>query len=146
VSKTITRSQAKAAGLRYYFTGKPCPQGHVSKRVITGSCYECVRMSALSRYHADRKNYLKKNAVWRAKNKDRIVANGRRAKGIPTPTKPNPGKCEVPSCTRKATDADHNHTTGKFRGWICGQCNRGLGLFKDDVEHLRGAIKYLGGE
>lgn len=39
----ITRKEAKSQGLKYYFTGKPCKNGHVSKRSITGSCLECRR-------------------------------------------------------------------------------------------------------
>lgn len=38
---------------------------------------------------------------------------------------------------------DHDHLTGKFRGYICHNCNVGLGMFKDDVDVLRLAIKYL---
>lgn len=45
----------------------------------------------------------------------------------------------------KATDlhADHNHETNKPRGLLCGECNRGLGLFYDKVEWLQKAIDYL---
>jgi hypothetical protein len=38
---------------------------------------------------------------------------------------------------------DHNHFTEKFRGWICANCNVGLGRFNDDVTNLKNAIKYL---
>lgn len=38
---------------------------------------------------------------------------------------------------------DHDHTTGKVRGLLCQQCNRSLGLLKDNVEVLRQAISYL---
>ena len=38
---------------------------------------------------------------------------------------------------------DHNHQTGKFRGMLCNHCNRGLGNFKDNINTLEAAIKYL---
>ena len=38
---------------------------------------------------------------------------------------------------------DHNHTTGKIRGLLCGNCNTGLGLFKDNKELLLKSVDYL---
>ncbi len=38
---------------------------------------------------------------------------------------------------------DHCHESGKVRGLLCHNCNRGLGLFKDNVESLTKAIEYL---
>lgn len=38
---------------------------------------------------------------------------------------------------------DHDHTTGKYRGYICHSCNRGLGIFQDSIDTLNNAINYL---
>lgn len=38
---------------------------------------------------------------------------------------------------------DHIHESGKVRGLLCGNCNNGLGRFKDSIQSLENAINYL---
>ncbi len=38
---------------------------------------------------------------------------------------------------------DHDHKTGTVRGLLCTRCNPGIGMFCDDPELMRRAIKYL---
>jgi Recombination endonuclease VII len=38
---------------------------------------------------------------------------------------------------------DHDHATGKHRGWLCDRCNLGIAKFEDSPELLRAAALYL---
>ena len=54
------------------------------------------------------------------------------------------GPCEVPGCPYVGPlHWDHDHADGRFRGWICGACNRALGLVKDDPVRCLGLARYL---
>lgn len=54
------------------------------------------------------------------------------------------GRCAI--CSEFLADelhTDHNEETGKVRGLLCGQCNRGIGLLKHDPDRLIAAAMYL---
>jgi len=71
----VTRAQAKAEGLPRYFTGKPCPHGHVVERTTAnGSCRLCSnRMSSTTvRNNPDKYNAL--GRAWKERNKDKVAA------------------------------------------------------------------------
>lgn len=45
----------------------------------------------------------------------------------------------------KSLAVDHCHQTGEVRGLLCTDCNRALGLFKDNINVIRKAADYLEG-
>lgn len=61
------------------------------------------------------------------------------------PTRPKPKQCEC--CGKeKELHLDHDHESGKFRGWLCTNCNTALGKLGDNIEGLLRAIHYLAGK
>jgi 5-methylcytosine-specific restriction endonuclease McrA len=62
----VTRADAKAQGLKWYFTGKPCLRGHIARRNVTNmTCFVCS---------------AEKSKKWYADNKDRHAAYGKQWK------------------------------------------------------------------
>lgn len=67
--KIISKSEAKELGLKRYFTGKPCKQGHVAEKTVSKStCVECARLV----YHKNKDHYSKKAKLRYQDNKERI--------------------------------------------------------------------------
>lgn len=58
-----------------------------------------------------------------------------------------PEQCEICGAFgkefQKGIVFDHDHETGKFRGWICPRCNMAIGLVKENTETLEAIIKYI---
>ena len=129
----LSLKDAKALGKKHYFTGKPCKYGHVEERLVsTRKCFGCARI-------ADSKRYSDNTEKERARSR-----KYQRSK-LPAPTRPCPTACELcggPSGKRDF-HLDHDHITGKFRGWLCGKCNTNLGKFGDDVQGLLQAVQYI---
>ena len=55
----------------------------------------------------------------------------------------NTGFCHI--CDRQSDSLhfDHDHKTGKYRGFLCHFCNTGIGKLGDDIEGVARALRYL---
>ena len=53
------------------------------------------------------------------------------------------GICGGPPRNGGSFDIDHDHSTDEFRGFLCGRCNKGLGLLGDTEESIERALAYL---
>ncbi len=52
--------------------------------------------------------------------------------------------CGVPEIECKTRlQIDHNHETGDFRGWLCGNCNKAAGLLRESPELILKLAKYV---
>lgn len=146
----ISRKDAAAAGLKRYFTGKPCKRKHLWYRSVRSrGCMKCAVKHT--------RKYVKKNPskkkIWDKnyydKNPEKCRAlsriRGHRRDNLPVALYPMTSECEICGKTnfKRVLCLDHDHETGKFRGWLCDKCNNALGLFKDNIDTMRKAIAYL---
>jgi hypothetical protein len=97
----ISRKDAKAAGDRYYFTGRPCKRGHIELRYVSDkNCCICARQAAekfrndnptyseewrqanLEQYNERKREWLAANPGymrrWLEANKERVIANNKK--------------------------------------------------------------------
>jgi hypothetical protein len=96
-------------------------------------------------YEENREVLIEKNKEYAQKNKDKIRVYQRAYNGVPEATRSCPSHCEccgrLPG--RRGLVRDHDYETNAFRGWICDDCNLGLGKIGDTLEAARNLVKYL---
>ena len=110
-----------------------------NKKYLHSRCKECDH-ARVREYHHNNKEKV---------TKQMLVSHRRRLYGIDEEQYNNMilsqnnicAICNKPS--NKTLHIDHDHITGKVRGLLCSSCNTGIGLFKEDIDSLANAIKYL---
>jgi hypothetical protein len=70
--EVISREAAKAAGLKFFFTGKPCRNGHdVERYVSTGKCLDCRSSVKKTYYQKNTEKVLSANRTYKTENPDK---------------------------------------------------------------------------
>lgn len=162
-TEIISRAEAKARGLKHYFTGKPCIRGHlVTRRTRSGQCKLCSAEDArqwaiknkervskyLKEWHAKNPERARElNQVWLEKNKQRQIDKRKaNAKILRKKTadwaKRNPEICALWSRNRRALKKNNgSHTLQDIadlltkQGFKCVYCNSNVRK-KYHVDHV----------
>lgn len=133
---------------------------------LCGSCYNRLKAQENPKYKETARAYHKKwrldhpeygkEKYWKEKQdplvrakrlKTQLIGNRRRKYKRWGLTEELFLKLEEKGCmicgVKEHLDIDHCHEQNVFRGLLCRLCNKGLGLFKDDIDRLNSAINYL---
>jgi len=119
----------------YKFSCKICSKSCERKQAKLQPKYCSIQCAA-----KDRAQGLKGEKHWNWKGGN----NSRYIKKIAP--RPRPEKCEVCGNYGKKRNGivlDHNHKKGKFRGWLCSNCNTIIGLAKENTKTLKLLINYI---
>jgi hypothetical protein len=112
----ISRVEAKALGLKTFFTGKACRRGHIAERYVSSpSCVECKKDDAASFYEQNREKRLSQCAEWRSANKGRKQATNKAWYEA--------NKERQRAATKKCTEAKKDEYAATARAWQ--RANRG---------------------
>ena len=104
----------------------------------------CRKDLPLSAYHKDKNR--KDGFMFICK--DCVRDHRRTVRQIKETAPPKPTHCE--NCGKETPPnlmrCDHDKETNKFRGWVCNNCNVGMGLLGDTLASLQKTVEYLSRE
>lgn len=130
----MSGSEARRLGLKRYFTGKPCKNGHVAERTADkGMCIKCEKARAAMRnkapgtkeyrtawYEANRDQVKAKAAAYRKENPDKIKAQYEAAKDRKRHVKAKWRKANAEAIRAKKADwrrLNADHVRAKKAHW-----------------------------
>lgn len=140
------------------YMGKPCRHGHIGERYVnSGKCCACAvarsqkrrrvkgvkprARSVVSNYGFEFDKYRRHNARRQAEQGGYLPVDLTTVRLYPAD-----GRCEFCGYDQRAKSKislhmDHDHTTGKFRAWLCWSCNKNVGWIEWIEKKLgRGAV------
>jgi hypothetical protein len=143
---------SEALSVRTVRAERVCPTCGASDWGTRNRCNPCRARASRTDWTRDLESARAKNNVrvrkWRAANPEKSRAQDRRKRYALTSAaydallRDQGGRCAICAAANPGC-VDHCHATGRVRGLLCRSCNIGLGNFRDDVERLRAAARYL---
>lgn len=106
--------------------GSPCERCGETEKLASGGCRACSR-AYQRKYHL---NY-------------RYGISAERQQSLMTSQEGRCAVCGEVLKPGKETHLDHDHVTGKVRGFLCRRCNSAIGMVQDSPAVLRRAADYL---
>jgi hypothetical protein len=156
VSGSIAAVQARARNARRY-ASDPAVSNILPHRHSDGSvrkypegttekpCSKCLIVKTLDAYMPQKKGALGRypvcNECRRAASKEYTRKHREDKAGRPRPDRCD--CCGEPHTARRAMHWDHDHSTNRFRGWLCHWCNTALGNVKDSIVQLNQLVAYI---
>ncbi len=117
------------------------------KGKLTSWCKECCHEKSSQYYKKNHEKCNKAHRDWVQKNKGKVAfTKAKSAYGISEMEYKNLKEiCQICGSTEKLV-IDHSHMSGRIRGMLCQNCNKGLGFFRDNPALLERASDYVLGK
>lgn len=77
IARETPRTIARAAGLKRYFDGKPCPRGHIAEKLVSNK--HCIICTAIKRAEWGKKNRARRKEIedaWKRNHPEQVRASG----------------------------------------------------------------------
>jgi hypothetical protein len=130
------------------------PAHRTNKDRLNGSCRTCLNAYKKKQWDKDPEKFRRYKRLSYHKNHDKNIELNRKwslllrynltlAQYSEMVAKQD-GRCAIcKQRTGKRLVVDHDHTSGRVRGLLCGPCNSGIGHLKDDYFIVKSAADYL---
>jgi len=114
----------------------------VGKETDMQECKECHKILPIMAFTT---HYSRGDGAWYLKRicRECNTVNEREKRGAMKNAPPKPERCQRCHKKTKNLQVDHIHGSTAFRGWLCTDCNSGMGKLGDDLPGMLQAAIYL---
>ena len=135
----MTSKSRRRTGTDFHFRSDEKIVGKVEDMKKCKNCHRILPSLAFTTHtlRADGAYYLRK----KCRECHIILSKEQRDSKRKAP--PTPNRCNCCHIEGKKLQVDHLHGSSTFRGWLCRNCNSGIGFMGDDLKGVLQAAIYL---